>query len=169
MITTSRSSAVRPAQISDVSRIRQLIMDLATYERSANEVKVTEDQLRAALFGPMPATYALVAEVNSRVVGFALYFLNFSTWEGTHGIYLEDLFVEPEHRGAGLGRALLTALAAIARERGYVRVEWAVLDWNQPSIDFYRRLGAMPMDEWTVFRLTGDALARVAAGPASVG
>ena len=116
---------------------------------------MTEEQLRAALFGPKPATYALVAEVDGRVVGFALYFLNFSTWEGTHGLYLEDLFVEPDHRGSGLGRALLAALAAIARDRGYARVEWSVLDWNQPSIDFYTRLGAVPMDEWTVFRLTG--------------
>lgn len=137
-------------------------MDLATYERSAEQVRVTDEQLQTALFGPSPAAYALVAEVDGRVVGFALYFLNFSTWEGTHGLYLEDLFVEPEHRGRGLGKALLAALAALARDRGYARVEWWVLDWNQPSIDFYTRLGAVPMNDWTVFRLTGPALERVA-------
>ena len=125
-------------------------------------VKATPEHFRAALFGPQPAAYALVAEVEGEVVGFALYFLNFSTWEGVHGIYLEDLFVKPEHRGTGLGKALLTALAEIAVDRGYARVEWWVLDWNTPSIDFYRRLGAVPMDEWTVFRLTGDALLHAA-------
>lgn len=161
---------MRPAEADDVGRIRELILDLATYERSAEQVKVTEEQLRTALFGLEPATYALVAEVEDRVVGFALYFLNFSTWEGTHGLYLEDLFVEPEHRGLGLGRALLAALAAIARDRGYARVEWSVLNWNQPSIDFYTRLGAVAMDEWTVFRLTGASLGELAANhPASVG
>ena len=108
--------------------------------------------------------YALVAEADGATVGYALYFLNFSTWEGVHGIYLEDLYVKPEQRGSGLGKALLTALAEIAVNRGYARVEWSVLDWNQPSIDFYRRLGAVPMDEWTVFRLTGDALHRAATG-----
>jgi GNAT superfamily N-acetyltransferase len=153
--------AVRPAILSDVPRIRNLIVQLADYERSVQQVKITEDQLRAALFGEQPAAYALVAEQGSRVVGFALYFLNFSTWEGTHGIYLEDLFVEPEQRGRGLGRALLASLAALARSRGYARLEWAVLDWNQPSIDFYRRLGAVPLEEWTVFRLSGEALRTV--------
>ena len=147
-MTSDRTpSGVRPAVADDVGRIRQLILDLATYERSLAQVKVTEEQLRTALFGPKPATYALVAEVGGRVVGFALYFLNFSTWEGTHGLYLEDLFVEPDHRGSGLGRALLAALAAIAQDRGYARVEWSVLDWNMPSIDFYHRLGAVAMNE----------------------
>ena len=169
-MTSDRThSGVRPATVDDVARIRQLILDLATYERSAERVLVTEEQLQTALFGPSPAVYALVAEVDSRVVGFALYFLNFSTWEGTHGLYLEDLFVEPGHRGSGLGRALLAGLAAIARGRGYARVEWSVLDWNQPSIDFYTRLGAVAMDDWTVFRLAGPALGRLAAHPASVG
>ena len=162
-MTSDRTrSGVRAATVDDVGRIRELISALATYERSAEHVKVTEEQLRVALFGPNPATYALVAEVDGHVVGFALYFLNFSTWEGTHGLYLEDLFVEPDHRGSGLGRALLAALAAIARDRGYARVEWSVLDWNQPSIDFYTRLGAVAMDEWTVFRLTGAPLDRLA-------
>ena len=156
--------AVREARESDIEQIHQLIIDLATYERSADQVKVTPDQLRVALFGPQPAVYALVAEVEGALVGYALYFLNFSTWEGVHGIYLEDLYVKPEQRGSGLGKALLVALAEIAVSRGYARVEWWVLDWNQPSIDFYRRLGAVPMDEWTVFRLTGDALHTAAAG-----
>jgi len=157
--------AVREARESDVEQLHQLIIDLATYERSAEQVKVTPEQLRVALFGPHhPAVYALVAEAEGAVVGYALYFLNFSTWEGVHGIYLEDLYVQPEQRGSGLGKALLTALAEIAVSRGYARVEWWVLDWNQPSIDFYRRLGAIPMDEWTVFRLTGDALQHAAGG-----
>ena len=161
MVTTSQ--IIREATPADVGRIRELVVNLARYERAEHQVKASEDQLREALFGPHPAVYALVAEVDARVVGFALYFLNFSTWEGTHGIYLEDLFMEPEFRGTGLGKALLTRLAAIAQERGYARVEWWVLDWNQPSINFYRRLGAIPMDEWTVFRLSGPALERLAA------
>ena len=155
---------VREARESDVERIHQLVRDLASYERAPDEVKATPEQLRAALFGPQPAAYALVAEIGDEIVGFALYFLNFSTWEGVHGIYLEDLYVMPEHRGTGLGKALLKSLAQIAVERGYARFEWWVLDWNTPSIDFYRRLGAVPMDEWTVYRLAGDAL-RAAAAP----
>ena len=153
---------IRDAVPSDVDRIHELIVSLARYEKAEHEVKATAGQLQAALFGPQPAVYALVAEVDDRVIGFALYFLNFSTWEGTHGIYLEDLFVEPEQRGTGLGKALLRRLAAIAYERGYARVEWWVLDWNEPSIDFYRRLGAVAMDEWTVFRLGGAALRALA-------
>ena len=160
---------VRPAQESDVDRIHRLIIDLASYERAADQVRSTPDQLREALFGPQPAAYALVAESAGEVVGFALYFRNFSTWEGVHGIYLEDLYVAPEHRGSGLGKALLVALAEIAVQRGYARLEWAVLDWNEPSINFYRALGAVPLDEWTVFRLAGPALSRVAAGAASDG
>ena len=156
--------AVRAARESDVAQIHRLIIDLATYERAADEVRSTPDQLRDALFGPQPAAYALVAESGDEVVGFALYFRNFSTWEGVHGIYLEDLYVAPEHRGSGLGKALLTALAEIAVQRGYARLEWAVLDWNQPSIEFYRALGAVPMEEWTVYRLAGPALHRVAGG-----
>ena len=156
---------VRPARESDVDRIHRLIIDLATYERAADEVRSTPDQLREALFGLQPAAYALVAENAGEVVGFALYFRNFSTWEGVHGIYLEDLYVAPERRGLGLGKALLVALAEIAVERGYARVEWAVLNWNQPAIDFYTSLGAVPMDEWTVYRLAGPALQRVATAP----
>ena len=154
--------AVREARRSDVERIRELITELAVYERSVESVKVSTEQLHSALFAPHPTVYALVAEADDEVVGFALYFLNFSTWEGVPGIYLEDLFVRSEHRGSGLGKALLQALAEIAVDRGYARFEWWVLDWNQPAIDFYRRLGAVPMDEWTVYRLSGEALRRVA-------
>jgi GNAT superfamily N-acetyltransferase len=153
--------AVRPARASDVPRLHQLVVDLAEYERARDEVHATPDQLREALFGPAPAVHALVAEHDGAVVGFAVWFLNFSTWEGVHGIYLEDLYVEPAHRGSGLGKALLQALAEIAVERGLARFEWSVLDWNAPSIAFYRSLGAEPMDGWTVFRLTGDALRAV--------
>src|SRR6476469_9065283 len=156
--------AVREARESDAERIHQLVGELASYERSPEQVRSTPDQLRTALFGPQPAVYALVAEADAEVVGFALYFLNFSTWEGVHGIYLEDLYVQPGHRGSGLGKALLRSLAAVAVERGYARFEWWVLDWNTPSIDFYRRLGAVAMDEWTGFRLTGEALAAVGDG-----
>lgn len=154
---------VRQARESDVESIHALIVELATYERSADQVRATPGQLHAALFGAQPAAYALVAEAGDEVVGFALYFRNFSTWNGVHGIYLEDLYVKPEHRGAGHGKALLGALAALAVERGYARLEWAVLDWNTPSIEFYKAVGAVPMDEWTVFRLTDDALADFAA------
>ena len=157
---------VRAARESDVERIHRLVVDLATYERAADQVRSTPDQLREALFGPQPGAYALVAEDVGGVVGFALYFRNFSTWEGVHGIYLEDLYVDPDHRGRGHGRALLVALAEIAVQRGYARLEWAVLNWNQPSIDFYRALGAVPMNEWTVYRLAGPALSQVAQAAA---
>ena len=153
--------AVRPATAADVPRLHQLVVDLATYERAADQVRATPEQLHAALFGPTPAVHALVAEAEGGVVGFALWFLNFSTWQGVHGIYLEDLYVEPGHRGTGLGKALLQALAEIAVQRGYARFEWSVLDWNAPSIAFYQSLGAEPLAEWTVFRLTGDALRAV--------
>jgi GNAT superfamily N-acetyltransferase len=160
-------SAIRAARQSDVTQIHRLIIDLATYERAADQVRSTPDQLHEALFGPQPAAYALVAEDAGQVVGFALYFRNFSTWEGVHGIYLEDLYVAPDRRGSGLGKALLVALAEIAVQRGYARLEWAVLNWNQPSIEFYRALGAVPMEDWTVYRLSGPALQQVAgaAGP----
>ncbi|GAA1842823.1 GNAT family N-acetyltransferase [Microlunatus capsulatus] len=154
--------ALRPARSDDVDRIHQLVVDLATYERAADQVRATPEQLRRALFGPSPAVHALVAEVDGVVVGFALWFLSFSTWEGVHGVYLEDLYVEPAHRGRGLGRALLAALAETALARGWARVEWSVLDWNAPALGFYRALGAVAMDGWTVHRLTGDALRAVA-------
>ena len=158
----SRIRAITPA---DVPAVVELIYDLAEYERLRELCHITADQLHAALFGRAPALFGLVAvggEAQNAVVGYALYFLNFSTWEGVHGIYLEDLYVRPDQRGAGLGRALLTTLAGVANEHGYARVEWSVLDWNAPSIAFYRSLGAEPMDGWTVFRLTGPALKRAA-------
>jgi GNAT superfamily N-acetyltransferase len=153
---------IRPARPDDVPAIVALIGDLAEYERARHEVEIDADLLHTALFGPAPAVFAHVADVDGYVVGFALWFVSFSTWVGHHGIYLEDLYVRPEHRGAGHGRALLAVLAAIAVERGYGRLEWAVLDWNAPALEFYRSLGATARDEWTVHRLTGDALRRVA-------
>jgi GNAT superfamily N-acetyltransferase len=150
---------IRPAAPADVPTIRALIAALADYEREPEAAKATDEQLHTALFGENPAVFALIAEdAAGAAVGFALYFLNFSTWNGTHGIYLEDLFVRPEARGGGHGRALLQELASIAVERGYSRVEWSVLNWNEPSIGFYKALGAVPMDEWTTMRLTGEAL-----------
>ena len=152
-------SAVRRARLDDVPVVLQLIHELATYEREADAVVATEAQLQDVLFGSEPKVFCQVAEDDSgSVVGFAIWFLNFSTWLGTHGIYLEDLFVRPETRGGGHGRALLTELARIAVERGYGRVEWAVLDWNEPAQGFYSSLGARPQDDWTVWRLTGDDL-----------
>ncbi|MEV0666661.1 GNAT family N-acetyltransferase [Actinomadura luteofluorescens] len=153
---------IRYATAGDVPEILRLIHELAEYERALHEVKATEDQLRDRLFGDDPQVFAHVAEHDGRVVGFAVWFLTFSTWNGTHGIYLEDLFVEPEYRGHGYGRALLTELARVADDRGYGRVEWSVLDWNEPAIGFYKSLGAGPKDGWTVYRLTGDALTRAA-------
>jgi len=154
---------IRPARPADVPAILELIHGLAEYERAAHEVHATAGQLEASLFGPEPAVFAHVAEDGGAVVGFALWFLSFSTWLGKHGIYLEDLYVRPDHRARGHGKALLATLARIAVERGYGRVEWWVLDWNQPAIDFYRSLGAVAMDDWTVFRLTGDALEALGA------
>jgi GNAT superfamily N-acetyltransferase len=152
---------IRAAVPADVPVIHALIRELADYERSLPEAKATVEQLDAALFGPHPAMFAHVAEdeASGEVVGFALWFRNFSTWTGTHGIYLEDLYVKPGLRGSGHGRALLQTLARLCVERGYGRLEWSVLDWNEPSIGFYKSLGAEPMDEWTVFRLSGNALA----------
>jgi GNAT superfamily N-acetyltransferase len=135
-----------------------LVHELADYEREAASCLLTDEQLHAALFGPTPALFGHVAELDGPVVGCALWFLNFSTWRGVHGVYLEDLYVRPAHRGQGLGRALLAALAAVCTERGYARLEWSVLNWNEPSIAFYRSIGAVPMDEWTTFRLDGVAL-----------
>jgi GNAT superfamily N-acetyltransferase len=152
------TSPVRPARPDDVRVVLSLIRELADYERSLDAVQATEAQLLAALFGDAPAAYCHVAESDGEVVGFALWFLNFSTWLGSHGIYLEDLYVRPSARGTGLGSALLTALVEIARERGYGRVEWSVLNWNVDAQGFYRSIGAVPMDDWTVWRLDGDAL-----------
>lgn len=155
---------IRAAQPADVQAIVGLIHDLAVYEKLPELCHITPDQLHDALFGSQPALFGHVAVTEGQVVGYELHFLNFSTWEGVHGIYLEDLYVRPELRGAGMGRALLTNLAQIAVRNGYARVEWSVLDWNTPSIDFYRSLGAVPMDGWTVFRLSGPALDRTGTG-----
>jgi len=149
---------IREARAEDVPAVVGLVHELAEYERSPESCTLTEEQLHAALFGPEAVARCHVAEVGGEVVGCAIWFRNFSTWRGVPGIYLEDLFVRPAHRGSGLGRALLAALAAVCTERGYARLEWQVLDWNEPSIGFYKSLGAVPMDEWTTYRLDGDAL-----------
>jgi GNAT superfamily N-acetyltransferase len=156
---------IRPATAEDVPAIHAMVRELAEYERALEDAKATEEQLHAALFGPHPAAFAHIAEddTTGSVVGFALWFLNFSTWKGVHGLYLEDLYVRPQSRGGGHGKALLTELARICVRRGYGRLEWSVLDWNEPSIGFYKSLGAVPMDEWTVFRLTGEPLAVLGA------
>ena len=154
-------SLLRTAVPTDVPAILGMIHDLAVYEKEPDAVKNTVELLHANLFGPNPQIFAHVVDSpveGEPIVGFALWFLNYSTWEGTHGIYLEDLYVRPEARGGGHGKALLRELAGIAVERGYARVEWSVLDWNEPSIQFYASLGAGPMDGWHVFRLDGAAL-----------
>ena len=156
---------IRPATVSDVPVILELIRALATYERAPDEVTATEKSLTEVLFGEKPAAEVLLAFENETAVGFAVFFHNFSTWLGRPGLYLEDLFVRPEDRGKGYGRALLIHLAKIARERGCGRMEWAVLDWNGSAIEFYRKLGAKPMDDWTVFRLTRDGIAKLANSP----
>jgi len=155
-------AVIRPATPADVARILELIRELADYERALSKVTASEYGLRDALFAAQPAVFAHVADVGGEVAGFALWFLNFSTWLGRHGIYLEDLYVTPAMRGYGLGKALLAELAAICVRRGYGRLEWWVLDWNEPAIGFYRSLGALPMSEWTVQRLTGQPLADLA-------
>jgi len=156
---------IRPAREVDVDQILEMIRELAEYERAADEVQATADQLAQALFSSDPAVYALVVEGESgQLLGFAIYFLNFSTWLGRHGVYLEDLYVRPSARGQGHGKALLRALAKICVDRGYGRLEWWVLDWNEPAIGFYRKLGAQPMDEWTVHRVTGTELEALAGG-----
>lgn len=153
--------ALRRAVRADVAEILRLIRALAEYEKLAHEVVATEAALVETLFGARPAAEVLLAEEGGRAVGFALFFRNYSTFLARPGIYLEDLFVEPACRGKGLGKALLKAVARIAVERGCGRLEWAVLDWNAPAIGFYRNLGAKPLDDWTVMRVTGEALRRL--------
>ena len=172
---------IRPAAPSDVPEILALIRELAEYERAAHEVETTVEQLTALLFGGLvdgvapttpsgaPAAYAHVVErldpeSGTALAGMALWFLNTSTWTGTHGVYLEDLYVRPHLRGHGYGKALLATLAQVCLERGYRRLEWWVLDWNEPALGFYRSIGATPMDEWTVQRVTGEALTTLASG-----
>jgi GNAT superfamily N-acetyltransferase len=151
-------TVVRRVRESDVPAVVGLVRELADYERSLHECGLTDAQLHGALFGPEPKVFGHVAEVAGEVVGFAVWFLNYSTWRGVHGIYLEDLYVRPTQRGSGLGRALLRELAAECVRQGYARLEWSVLDWNEPAIGFYTSLGAKPMDEWTIYRLTDDEL-----------
>lgn len=154
---------IRPAAPADVPAVARLIRALAEYEKLSHEVVLDEGRLRDHLFGPRPYVEALVAEEAGTAVGFALFFHNYSTFLARPGVYLEDVFVLPECRGRGYGKALVSGVARLAVERGCGRLEWAVLDWNEPAIQFYRSIGAVPMDEWTVMRVTGDALTTLAA------
>lgn len=153
---------IRPALGADMKTLLGLILELADYERMADQVIATPELLAESLFGVDAVAAAVIAEWQGEAVGFALWFRNFSTFVGRPGLYLEDLYVRESHRGRGIGKALLLHLATIARERGYGRMEWSVLDWNQPAIDFYRSLGALPLSEWTVFRLDRKALEALA-------
>jgi GNAT superfamily N-acetyltransferase len=159
---------IRPARVEDVPVILELIRELATYERAPDEVTATEEQLVGVLFGERPAAEVLLAFEGKSPIGFAVFFHNFSTWLGRPGLYLEDLFVKQEKRSKGYGRALLIDLAKIARDRACGRMEWAVLNWNEPAIKFYRALGAEPLDEWTVFRLTREGIAELAKSESMV-
>jgi len=153
---------LRDARRGDVADLLRLIRDLARYEKAEDQVKADAQQLAATLFGEGATAHAMVAEQDGLIVGLAIYFFNYSTWQGRNGLYLEDLFVEPEQRGAGIGKALLARLAALAVERDCGRFEWSVLDWNTPAIDFYEGLGARPQSEWVRYRLEGDALKALA-------
>jgi GNAT superfamily N-acetyltransferase len=154
--------SIRPAVVADLDLVIGFIRALADYEKLSSAVRLDRILLGCHLFGDKPMAEVLIGDIDGQPRGFALFFHNFSTFEGKPGIYLEDLFVEPEARGTGLGTALLARLAQLAMERGCARLEWSVLDWNTPSIDFYKALGAKPMDEWTVFRLDGDELEALA-------
>jgi GNAT superfamily N-acetyltransferase len=158
---------IRPATPADIPMIHTLIRELADYEKALTEAKATRKQLHEALFNDHPAAYAHVAtdDTTGSVIGYAIWFLTFSTWRGVHGIHLEDLYVRPSARGSGHGKALLTELARICVERGYQRLEWAVLNWNTPAITFYESLTAHPQPDWTTYRLTDEALTRVAGTP----
>ena len=157
------TNTIRPATPADMPLIAQLIRDLAEYEKLAHEVRFNEPTLATHLFGPRPMAEVVIGEIDGAPQGFALFFHNFSTFEGRPGIYLEDLYVRPAARGSGLGKALLLHLAHLAEQRGCARLEWSVLDWNAPSIGFYQSLGARPMDDWTVMRVDGATLAQLAA------
>ena len=154
---------IRLAKPEDIADIHRLIYELAVYEKAPEQMVATVDQINQSLFKDNPVAFAHVAEVDGQIVGIALWFLNYSTWLGKPGIYLEDLFVQPEYRGHGIGKGFMKTLAQLCTERGYERFQWWVLDWNKPSIEFYKSLGAVPMDEWTVFRLSGDALKNFAS------
>lgn len=164
LITTNIPNlTLRFATAADAELILKFIEGLAEYEKLSYEVATNAEQLRHELFGQHPAAEVVIAEYEGHPAGFALFFHNFSTFLGQRGLYLEDLFVQPEFRGKGIGQALLTFLAKTAVERGYGRFEWSVLDWNEPAISFYQKLGARPLDEWTIFRVTGEALTKLAA------
>ena len=149
---------IRSARSEESAVILQLIKDLAEYEKAPDQVEATESDLKATIFGKEPKVFCDVVEVDSEIAGMAIWFLNYSTWQGKHGIYLEDLFIKPEYRGRGYGKALLVHLAKLCEEKGYGRFQWWVLDWNSPAIEFYRSLGAEAMVEWTVYRVSGKAL-----------
>lgn len=161
------TTTIRPATPPDIPVILQLVRELAEYERAPEQAVATPEDMADALFGDThgrrPLTECLLGEVDGRACGLALYFLNFSSWTGRPGLYLEDLFVRPENRGAGLGKALLRHLARIAVDRGCARMEWFVINWNTPAIRFYESIGARPMDQWTIHRLDGEPLARLAS------
>lgn len=164
-VTSVTNLRIEKANEEHLPLILSFIKELAEYERLSNEVVADEQSLREALFGQRPAAEVVISYYEDRAVGFALFFHNFSTFLSRRGLYLEDLYVKPEARGKGIGRALLTHLARLARERNCGRFEWAVLDWNEPAINFYKSLGALPLNDWTIFRLTGKALQRLADGP----
>jgi GNAT superfamily N-acetyltransferase len=159
-----RAFEIKPACARDVPVLLKLIRELAAYERLSHLVTATEEGLRRVLFGERPAAEAVLGWHDGRAMGFAIYFQNFSTFVGRPGTYLEDIYVKPEFRQRGLGEALLRHVARVAHQRNSGRLEWAVLDWNTPAIQFYKKLGAGPLDDWTLFRITGDALQRLAQG-----
>lgn len=161
------SSLIREAKISDAQAIHDLIVELAIYEKEPEAVVASVEDIQENLFGTDPVAYCHVAEVDGQVVGIAIWFLNYSTWLGKAGLYLEDLFVKPEFRGSGLGLQLMKTLAQLCVDRNYERFQWWVLDWNEPSINFYKSIGAEAMDEWTVYRLSGSALKSFAASSTS--
>lgn len=160
----SGEGVIREIRPDEVDELFAMICELADYEKSRHEVQSSAEDFRVALFGPNPQLFGLVVDHDGALGGFAVWYVNFSTWSGKHGIYLEDLYVRPQLRGHGYGKALLAALSAICVERGYARLEWWVLDWNTPAIEFYRSIGALSMNEWTVNRLTGDALEQAGRG-----
>jgi GNAT superfamily N-acetyltransferase len=154
--------SIRPATIEDTEEILALIYELALYEKAPDEAKATHEQIVQSFFIENPQVFCDLVEVDGEIAGLAIWFLNYSTWQGKHGIYLEDLFIRPQYRGRGFGKALLKHLAAICEERGYGRFQWWVLDWNEPSIEFYKSLCAVAMDEWTVYRISEQALTKLA-------
>jgi GNAT superfamily N-acetyltransferase len=154
---------IRPATVADTDEILNLIYELAVYEKAPDEAKATREQIIDGFFCESPKVFCEIVEVDGAIAGLAIWFLNYSTWQGKHGIYLEDLFIRPQYRGKGYGKALLKHLAAICEERGYGRFQWWVLDWNTPAIDFYKSLGAVAMDDWTVYRVSDAALKQLAS------